>query len=161
MSKSWIWNLKTWHYFWQYGGATLSTILGILEVIKFVQGLLQNKRRLRISFHPEISASPQGEPRMYIRIYIVNVGHRPVQLVCAGLVLQNGVQYDQTTNYDGKNNLPKKIEDGEPYSFFLDYTLALEITHKSSEDFKLVFIQDAEGKRFTSKIPKAFRKPSR
>jgi hypothetical protein len=139
-------------------GATLSTVLGIFEVIKFAQNLLQNKRRLRVSFHPEISASPQGEPRMYIRIYSVNVGHRPIQLISAGLVFQNGIQYEQTNNYGGKDNLPKKLQDGEPYSFFVDYTLAL--AHKSAEDFKEVFIQDAEGKRYTSKIPKAFKKNS-
>ncbi len=55
---------------------------------------------------------------------------------------------------------PKKLEDGEPYSFFLDYTLALEVARKGATDFKEVFIQDAEGKRYTSKIPKAFRKTS-
>lgn len=141
-------------------GAALSTLLGILEVIKFAQGVIQNRRRLRVSFHPEISASPQGEPRMYIRVYSVNVGHRPIQLISAGLVLQNGIQYEQTKNYNGKDNLPKKLEDGEPYSFFLDYTLALEATRKGIEDFKEVFIQDAQGKRYTSKIPKAFGKTS-
>ncbi len=88
-------------------GATLSTALGILQAIKFAQGIIQNKRRLRVSFHPEISASPNGEPRMYIRIYVVNIGQRPVQLISAGLVLQNGIQYDQAKNYDEKDNLPR------------------------------------------------------
>jgi len=141
-------------------GAALSTVLGVLEIIKFVQGTLHNKRRLKVSFHPEISGSPDGEPRMYIRIYIVNVGHRPVQLISAGLLLKNGIEYDQTKNYDGKDNLPKKLEDGEPYSFLLDYTLALEVTRGQAENFKEVYIEDAEGKRYTSKLPKVFRETS-
>lgn len=142
-------------------GAVLSTILGILEVIKFLQGLLKNRRRLKVSFHPEISASPYGEPKMYLRIYVVNIGYRPIELITAGLVFQSGILFEQTENYNGKDNLPKKLEDGEPYSFLLDYSIALEVARKSKEDLKLVFIQDSEGKKYTSKIPKAFRKPSK
>lgn len=137
-------------------GATLSTLLGILEIIKFAQSVVQNRRRLRVNFLPEISASPQGEPRMYVRIYVVNVGNRPVQLISAGLVLKNKIEYEQIRNYPGMGDLPKKLEDGEPYSFFLDITHALEVTRREIADFKEVFIQDAEGKRYTSKISKAF-----
>lgn len=131
-------------------GAILSTILAILEIIK-------NKRKLRVNFSYEPSVSESGEPKLFIRVYAVNLGHRPITIIGAGILLQNGIEYLQGHYTVGQNPLPKKLEDGDNLTFFIDYTDAKRVL-KNSDISARAFLFDTEGKKYSSKkIPKWFR----
>jgi hypothetical protein len=139
-------------------GAILSTILAIIQLIRFVTEFKEKRRTLRVNFNYELASDQMGEPKLFIRISMVNTNFRPIKIDAAGLLTVNNFEYIQEHYTAGNNPLPIKLEDGENAVYFIDYSDALEIAKNKQNRYKKAFIVDAEGKRYYSKrLPKWVR----
>jgi len=138
-------------------GALLSTVLAIRE-------LLKGRRRIKVICNLSITVNPQNKkPWWSIAIRIINRGYRPVTITSAALLLKNGETFVQPQNAIGQKSLsdtlPQKINDGEDIEIFFDY---LELK-KTLDNLKppvfldSVIAVDAEGKRYSGRLPKALK----
>jgi hypothetical protein len=131
----------------------LSTILGIHEISK-------DKRNAKVSCTFGLVPKAESEMWKFIVVTIVNRGRRPIQVEGAGLLLNNGSQWTQMNNKLGRITFNRKLNDGESAEFFFDYE-EVEKTIRTSDNKNLryskAFVRDAEGKRYTCKLPKALK----
>jgi hypothetical protein len=91
-----------------------------------------------------------------IEIEVVNVGHRSVQIVEAGFVLQNHDFFvPERVALEGEPRvvLPKVLSDGEGLQI---YFAVPAIGHGENKAVK-VFVEDAEGKRIVASLNDALR----
>ena len=61
-------------------GAVLSTILAIRELRK-------DRRKVRVTCRMALAPSPGGDVWEFVSVEAVNVGHRPVEMKMAGLLM--------------------------------------------------------------------------
>jgi len=138
-------------------GAILSTILVIREFLK-------GRRSVKVTCNLSYSINPiNNQIWGLISIKIVNKGYRPVTVTDVALLLKNGFTFKQHRNAIGLNSLsdilPQKISDGESIEIFFDYS----VLQKGLKDFNppvlldCVIVDDAEGKRYSGKLPNALK----
>lgn len=129
-------------------GASLSTIIAIREFTK-------DRRRVKVECFPVILSTGSN----MIMIRVVNTGHRPIQINQAGLLLSNGQSVTQLQSSIGIIPLPKKLEDGESLEIMFD-TDRIKQSQKDKNNKKIKFtkayVSDAEGNRYTFRLPKNF-----
>lgn len=88
-------------------GAILSTILAVREIKK-------ERRSVKVTCSLGVGGPVlSDEIFQLVTIEAVNTGHRPVEIVSAGLRLSNSSYFTAVGSKRGLNYLPKKIEDGE------------------------------------------------
>ncbi len=133
-------------------GAIVSTVLAIKELRK-------ENRRVRVSCMMAMAPSPSGQMWEFVALKAVNIGHRPVQITIAGLILSNVYLVMQVASNIGPSPLPKKLEDGDSVTVMLDFD---EIVKTSNEKGKNAFytkavMQDAEGRQYAAKSPRVLK----
>lgn len=135
-------------------GAVLSTIIAIREFTK-------DKRRVKVVCRYAFAFPPgSNETLKFISISVVNTGHRPIQINQAGIMLNDGNGITQLESKIGKIPLPKKLEDGESLEIMFDadkIEQALKNHENKKAKFTKAYVSDAEGNRYTSKLPKYFK----
>jgi len=134
-------------------GALLSTIIAIREVTK-------DKRRVKVTCMVALSPISSGETWEFISVDAVNIGHRPIQIKSAGLIMSDKKFFTQLANKAGRNQLPKKLEDGESVTFMFDVEKIIDtLNHPDRENVKYIkaCVVDAEGNKYTSRLPKFFK----
>lgn len=138
-------------------GALLSTILAIREFLKGI-------RKIKVTCNLLHTINPKiNKPWQLIEISIINKGYRPVTITSAGLLLNNNDTFFQLENAIGQktlsSTLPKKINDGDVITIYFDYsTLQEKLNDFNPPVFlKRVIATDAEGKRYTGRLPKALK----
>ena len=146
-------------------GAVLSSVLAIREVRR-------DRPRLRVfcSF-AALQAAPG--PWRGIEIKAVNTGERAVAVEEAGLRLSDGSKVIEPYNKLGLVSLPKRLEEGDSVSVYLDMSAVEDGVREAYDDSGArlagVYVRDAEGRRYTGRTPVAllpqlsqrrFRSPS-
>lgn len=96
-------------------GAILSTVLGLNEIRKA-------KRTVKVTCGNAYITPLMGtnQPTDFISISAVNRGFRPVVIKDADLLLSDKGKLIQPMTSIGKRPLPKKLEDGEDVTIYLD-----------------------------------------
>ena len=129
----------------------LSTIIAIREFTK-------DKRRVKVVCRHALAFPPGNNKAWnFISISVVNIGHRPIQINQAGILLSDGNSVTQLESKAGKIPLPKKLEDGESLEIMFDadkIEQALKNHENKKTKFTKAYVSDAEGNRYTSQLPK-------
>lgn len=134
-------------------GALLSTIIAIRDFTK-------DKRRVKVTCRLSLAAPSSDEMWKFISIDVVNIGHRPIQINAAGILLSDGSHFTQLASKAGKNSFLKKLEDGESVGFMFDIDKiekALKDPDKQNLKFTKAFVSDVEGNIYTSRLPRFFK----
>ncbi len=135
-------------------GALLSTVIAVREFTK-------DKRRVKVECRYAMAFPPGSDKTWnFISISVVNTGHRPIQISHAGILLNDGNSFTQLESKAGKIPSPKKLEDGEALEIMFDVDkieLALKNHDNKKAKFTRAYVSDAEGNKYTSKLPKYFK----
>ncbi len=132
-------------------GALLSTIIAVREFTK-------DKRRVKVTCKYAFAFPPgSNEALEFISITVVNIGHRPIQIKQAGILLNNKTTITQLESKIGRIPLPKKLEDGESLDIMFDaekIEKTINDQKKINVKLKKIFVSDAEGNIYTIGLPK-------
>lgn len=135
-------------------GASLSTIIAIREFTK-------DKRRVKVTCNYAMVFPPGSSKSWgFISIRVVNIGHRPIQINQAGILLSDGKSVTQLESKIGIIPLPKKLEDGESFEIMFDadkIEQTLENYENKKVKFTKAYVSDVEGNKYTSRLPKYFK----
>lgn len=134
-------------------GALLSTVIAIRELTK-------DKRRVKVTCNVSLVPLSSDETWEFISIDVVNIGHRPIQISSAGIIMSDGNYYTQLSSKLGKNPLPKKLEDGESFTIMFDVDKIIEVLkHSNRQNVKYTkaFVSDAEGNKYKARLPRFFK----
>jgi len=104
-----------------------------------------------------------GDVWEFVAIDAVNSGHRPVEIVFAGLMLNDKSEFTQLNSNAGRISLPKRLEDGDRVSVLFDLgevKKALHAPNGTGKRFTRAVVRDAEGNTYSTRTPKALRKLS-
>jgi len=129
-------------------GALLSTLLALMQIRK-------ERRQVRVTSNIALGTRFKGDVCEFLAITAVNVGHRPVTLVAAGLYMTKGLQFTQIESKAGPPSLPKKLNDGEQVSIYFDLP-EMEKALKQQKPgvlFTSAFVRDAEGNTYKCGLP--------
>ena len=137
-------------------GALLSTIIAIREITK-------DKRRVKVVCRYAFAFPPGADKSWeFISIQVINTGHRPVEIKQAGIEMNDRNIVTQLENRVGRIPLPKKLEDGESFEIMFDadkieQTLENYKSKNKNVRFTKIFVSDAEGNRYTTRLPRFFK----
>lgn len=131
-------------------GALLSTVIAVREVMK-------DKRRVKVVCRYAFAFPPGSKDAWkFISISVINIGHRPIQIKQAGILLSDGNSVTQLESKVGKIPLPKKLEDGESLEIMFDadkIEQALKDHDNKKAKFTKAYVSDAEGNQYTARLP--------
>lgn len=128
----------------------------ILSTFLFVKELLNVRRRVKVNVKFHIRADPSGKEGS-LEIYAINIGNRPVNLVDAGFLFEDGSDGYLVIKSSFPSPLPILLTDGE--SVAVKYDLSdiagpVIISSKGNIGIKKAYMKDAEGKVYSSRLSK-------
>jgi hypothetical protein len=107
-----------------------------------------------------LAPSPSGGVWEFVAIQAINVGHRPLEITMAGLMMNNGDVFTQARSNAGPLPIPRKLEDGESVSVLFDFPEVEKAGRERSQSkivFTKAFVNDAEGNVYTSGLPRVMK----
>lgn len=133
-------------------GAALSTGLGI-------QTFVRGTRRIAVSCRPALAVLETGGTWEHVVIQAVNKRNRPVTITEAGLQMSNKHFFTQLISKVGAKPLPAKLDLGDLVEIYFDLSALKKTIAECPPGVKLTraFVRDAEGKEYTSRLPKALK----
>lgn len=151
------WDATTWTAVY---GAVVSTIGLTLSIILAIWQILRERRKLKVTCNFAFATPIHDKAMEFVTITAVNVGHRPITVVEAGLRMGAKMTISQMDNKTFKYPLPKKLEDGENVIIYFDYDVvhqAFEELRKEHGRYGYAFVRDAENRVYKGKLPQILK----
>jgi hypothetical protein len=138
---------------------TLSVALygAILSTVIFWRERQKERRTLLISCRVSIGIDSRSTTGRYISIEAVNIGHRPITLTQAGLLSSANEIFVSLVSDPVFYPIPKKLEDGEMITVHMSWEDVINAAKERKIYFTKAFVQDAEGKKYLTRLPVALR----
>jgi len=125
----------------------------ILSSVVFWRERQKELRTIRVTCDVSFGVSPIGVTGRYLSIGAVNVGHRPITIIQAGLKLNTGENVIQPMNDPNFYPIPKKLEDSDSVTVYMDWDGIINTAKEKKVYYTKAFAQDAEGKIYSTRLP--------
>ncbi len=134
-------------------GAALSTWLAIREIRK-------DKQNVKVSCTYGLVPTGNGDDMMkFLVVEVVNRGPRPIQIVSAGLMRSDRMQWFQLSNRLGKIQQQYMLQDKDRAEYMYDWEEIVKSARECREQglrITKAFVRDSEGNTFTCQLPRNF-----
>ena len=127
-------------------GAILSTVI-------FLRERQKEYRTLRVSCNVSLGTSSKGITGRYISIEAVNIGHRPITIIQAGLKSNTKEILIPVISDPNFYPIPKKLEDGDLLMVHIDWDDIVNAAKEKKVYYIKAFVEDAEGKKYFAQLP--------